>query len=325
MIAFDDRMFVKDTVLEEVLDERTLWYHIYKQMSLLYFCDSSNNIAIIIGLNTPEVGNHDSNSPLPSSSEVLQEILYFDSEFRIRTETAFEAMTILYQKRIKKEKRTKRRLQEELEIEKKRRAQYEEALRSTSADTLRLMNAVFQTILSSTRHAVLNISIYERAIREWSRLPKNRIQQSAQQNTEQNQHRVKADENFPYFGYAISICIPLVKHLIFPSQDYVQSLQHELENRNNGRQEQDRKLQGNHLDSSFNCIACAMQVSDTKKRQLIKTFYLLQTERMSVATHLYSCRLGYKIISLSPQGYFSADDCKTNNYGYKEEEHFDSD
>lgn len=193
MIALDDRMFVKDIVLEEVVDERTLWYHIYKQMSvywtfsrwyddhclygwdvaynkfrrcasantkrlhyidnglviseagqngaaqvlcqphkwlahlenkhficsswkwyikvmkrrawrggrymgglrggfsrspqhkltvtkcrcfwLLYFCDSSNNITIIICLNTPEVENHDSSSPLPSSSEVLQEIL----------------------------------------------------------------------------------------------------------------------------------------------------------------------------------------------------------------------------------------------------------
>ena len=43
----------------------------------------------------------------------------------------------LYIRRFKKEKRFRRRLQEELEIEKKRRMHVEEALRMTSAETLK--------------------------------------------------------------------------------------------------------------------------------------------------------------------------------------------
>ena len=43
----------------------------------------------------------------------------------------------IYIRRFKKERRCRRRLQEELEIEKKRRMQVEEALRMTSAETLK--------------------------------------------------------------------------------------------------------------------------------------------------------------------------------------------
>lgn len=53
---------------------------------------------------------------------------------------------VLYQKRLKKEKRTRRRVQEQLEAEVKKRAQYEEALRSNSAETLRLLNGNSQAI-----------------------------------------------------------------------------------------------------------------------------------------------------------------------------------
>lgn len=49
---------------------------------------------------------------------------------------------VIYQKRLKKEKRTRRRVQEQLEAEVKKRAQYEEALRNNSAETLRLLNGM---------------------------------------------------------------------------------------------------------------------------------------------------------------------------------------
>lgn len=50
--------------------------------------------------------------------------------------------SVIYQKRLKKEKRTRRRVQEQLEAEVKKRAQYEEALRNNSAETLRLLNGM---------------------------------------------------------------------------------------------------------------------------------------------------------------------------------------
>uniref|UniRef100_T1JHH8 Uncharacterized protein n=1 Tax=Strigamia maritima TaxID=126957 RepID=T1JHH8_STRMM len=51
-----------------------------------------------------------------------------------------QSATLLYQKRLKKERKGRRRLQEQLEQEMKRRLQYEEALKSTSSDTLRILN-----------------------------------------------------------------------------------------------------------------------------------------------------------------------------------------
>ncbi|GFR10324.1 hypothetical protein TNCT_576971 [Trichonephila clavata] len=62
-------------------------------------------------------------------------------------------MKILYQKRLKKEKRTRRRVQEQLEAEVKKRAQYEEALRSNSAETLRLLNESLAQELERERNA----------------------------------------------------------------------------------------------------------------------------------------------------------------------------
>lgn len=59
-------------------------------------------------------------------------------------------MLVLYQKRMKKEKRSRRRFQEQLEQEVKKRAQYEEALRTTSADTIRLLNGKLLFHYSST-------------------------------------------------------------------------------------------------------------------------------------------------------------------------------
>ncbi|XP_023236289.1 dachshund homolog 1-like isoform X2 [Centruroides sculpturatus] len=47
---------------------------------------------------------------------------------------------ILFQKRLKKEKRSRRRVQDQLESEMKKRSQYEDALRTSSAETLRLLN-----------------------------------------------------------------------------------------------------------------------------------------------------------------------------------------
>lgn len=43
----------------------------------------------------------------------------------------------MYQKRLKKERRARRRLAQQLDIESKRRSHYEEALKSASADTFR--------------------------------------------------------------------------------------------------------------------------------------------------------------------------------------------
>ncbi|GIY89933.1 uncharacterized protein CDAR_554071 [Caerostris darwini] len=61
---------------------------------------------------------------------------------------------ILYQKRLKKEKRSRRRFQEQLEAEVKKRAQYEEALRTTSADTIRLLNDTLSQELERERNSI---------------------------------------------------------------------------------------------------------------------------------------------------------------------------
>ncbi|KAG8191216.1 hypothetical protein JTE90_021951 [Oedothorax gibbosus] len=61
---------------------------------------------------------------------------------------------ILYQKRLKKEKRSRRRFQEQLESEVKKRAQYEEALRTTSADTIRLLNDTLSQELERERNSI---------------------------------------------------------------------------------------------------------------------------------------------------------------------------
>jgi hypothetical protein len=49
---------------------------------------------------------------------------------------------VIYQKRLKKERKARRRLQDQLELEMKRRSQLEEALKAsgTSADALRMLN-----------------------------------------------------------------------------------------------------------------------------------------------------------------------------------------
>ena len=49
-------------------------------------------------------------------------------------------LTVLYQKRLKKERRARRKMADQLDLEVKRRGQYEEALKSTSAETLRMIN-----------------------------------------------------------------------------------------------------------------------------------------------------------------------------------------
>ncbi|GIY34371.1 hypothetical protein CEXT_107421 [Caerostris extrusa] len=62
--------------------------------------------------------------------------------------------SVLYQKRLKKEKRSRRRFQEQLEAEVKKRAQYEEALRTTSADTIRLLNDTLSQELERERNSI---------------------------------------------------------------------------------------------------------------------------------------------------------------------------
>lgn len=55
---------------------------------------------------------------------------------------------VLYQKRLKKERKARRRLQDQLELEMKRRSQYEDALKNSAAgDALRLINGKLLTSL----------------------------------------------------------------------------------------------------------------------------------------------------------------------------------
>jgi hypothetical protein len=51
-------------------------------------------------------------------------------------------VAVIYQKRLKKERKARRRLQDQLELEMKRRSQLEEALKASgaSADALRMLN-----------------------------------------------------------------------------------------------------------------------------------------------------------------------------------------
>ncbi|GAB6026473.1 hypothetical protein CHUAL_012901 [Chamberlinius hualienensis] len=58
---------------------------------------------------------------------------------------------VLYQKRLRREKKIRRRLHEQLDQEAKRRSQYEEALKSTSADTLRILNESLSQDLEADR------------------------------------------------------------------------------------------------------------------------------------------------------------------------------
>lgn len=62
-----------------------------------------------------------------------------------------QKIRVLYQKRLRKEKKARRRLQDQLEMEMKRRTQYEEALKSTSADTLRMLNETLAQELEMER------------------------------------------------------------------------------------------------------------------------------------------------------------------------------
>jgi hypothetical protein len=54
-------------------------------------------------------------------------------------------LAVLYQKRLKKERKARRRLQDQLELEMKRRSQLEEALKASgaSADALRMLNGEY--------------------------------------------------------------------------------------------------------------------------------------------------------------------------------------
>ena len=61
--------------------------------------------------------------------------------------------TQIYLKRFKKEKRFRRKLQEQLELETKRRVQMEEALRVTSAETLKRITDSMQKELSHLSQA----------------------------------------------------------------------------------------------------------------------------------------------------------------------------
>lgn len=58
---------------------------------------------------------------------------------------SFLLVTVLYQKRLKKERKARRRLQDQLELEMKRRSQLEEALKASgaSADALRMLNGEY--------------------------------------------------------------------------------------------------------------------------------------------------------------------------------------
>lgn len=51
-------------------------------------------------------------------------------------------VAVIYQKRLKKERKARRRLQDQLELEMKRRSQLEEALKASgaSSDALRMLN-----------------------------------------------------------------------------------------------------------------------------------------------------------------------------------------
>lgn len=62
--------------------------------------------------------------------------------FRVIKICLFSFFIVLYQKRLKKERKARRRLQEQLELEMKRRSQLEEAIKTSNnpAEALRLIN-----------------------------------------------------------------------------------------------------------------------------------------------------------------------------------------
>lgn len=56
------------------------------------------------------------------------------------TNVDFLVVTVLYQKRLKKERRARRRLTDQLDKESKRRTQFEEALKAASSETFRAIS-----------------------------------------------------------------------------------------------------------------------------------------------------------------------------------------
>ncbi|KAG8235315.1 hypothetical protein J437_LFUL015956 [Ladona fulva] len=67
--------------------------------------------------------------------------------------TLFAESRVLYQKRLKKERKARKRLQDQLELEMKRRLQCEDALKTTSADTLRMINGESSSPVACTSSA----------------------------------------------------------------------------------------------------------------------------------------------------------------------------
>ncbi|XP_076320985.1 dachshund homolog 1-like isoform X4 [Tachypleus tridentatus] len=59
---------------------------------------------------------------------------------------------IIYQKRLRREKRSRRKVQVQLEVEARKRTHYEDALRSSSAETLRLLNESIAEELEKERY-----------------------------------------------------------------------------------------------------------------------------------------------------------------------------
>lgn len=66
---------------------------------------------------------------------------FFNSNFNSLFNVLF-LFAVMFQKRLKKERRARRRLADQLEMESKRRSHFEEALKSTSAETFRAINGV---------------------------------------------------------------------------------------------------------------------------------------------------------------------------------------
>jgi hypothetical protein len=61
---------------------------------------------------------------------------------------SFSIIKVLYQKRLKKERRARRKLADQLELETKRRCQFEEALKTTSSETFLVISGKSIFIIS---------------------------------------------------------------------------------------------------------------------------------------------------------------------------------
>lgn len=72
------------------------------------------------------------------------------------------AVAVLYQKRLKKERKARRRLQDQLELEMKRRSQLEEALKNSGAppDVLRVLNGKNSTDTNKNTTIVIQKNCY---------------------------------------------------------------------------------------------------------------------------------------------------------------------